>query len=122
MPKVFSWFSQRKRKTLADDWKLDYYLDWVALLILFSFSYKKPEVKIIISKKAIRNSWKAEDLSTWMSYDSWETLKFQHESLNDGITYQLDRNMLATTSVGSIKKNKSSAQVQEKDGYEKSIT
>lgn len=122
MPKVFSWFSQRKRKTLADDWKLDYYLDWVALLILFSFSYKKPEVKIIISKKAIRNSWKAEDLSTWMSYDSWETLKFQHESLNDGITYQLDRNMLATTSVGSIKKNKSFAQVQEKHGYEKSIT
>ena len=57
-----------------------------------------------------------------MSYDSWETLKFQHESLNDGITYQLDRNMLATTSVGSIKKNKSFAQVQEKHGYEKSIT
>ena len=57
-----------------------------------------------------------------MSYDSWETLKFQHESLNDGITYQLDRNMLVTPSVGSIKKNKSSAKVQEKQGYEKSIT
>ena len=36
-------------------------------------------------------------------------------------TYQLDRNMLTTTSVGLIKKNKSSAKVQEKQGYEKSI-
>ena len=45
-----------------------------------------------------------------MSYDSSETLKFQHKSSNDGIPYQLDRNMLATTSIDSIKKNKSSAQ------------
>lgn len=30
--------------------------------------------------------------------------------------------MLVTPSVGSIKKNKSSAKVQEKQGYEKSIT